>query len=78
MQIKKQRSNYTKEEEMVIEKRAIEYMEKKPNASLTRVAIYAGVGVTVLERLEKNGNFKLPKPMTSKQIRKTNKYWGIF
>jgi|TARA_R110000803_G_scaffold124736_2_gene192464 hypothetical protein len=76
--MEKQRSNYTDEEEIVIEKRAIEYMQKKPNASRTRVAIYAGVGVAVLERLEKNGNFKLPKPMTSKQVRKTNKDWGIF
>jgi len=67
----KQRSNYTAEEEIIIEQRAIEYMKKKNNDSRTRIALYAGVGIAVLERLEKNGNFKLPKPMTPKQIRKT-------
>lgn len=78
MQNKKQRSHYTEEEEKEFEKRVVEYMKKKPNANKTRIAIYAGVGISVLERLEKNGNFKLPEPLTAKQIRKTNKDWGIF
>ena len=47
-------------------------MEKKPDASRARVAKYAGVGLNVLERFESEGKLKLPKPMTSKQIR--NKY----
>ena len=58
MQNKKQRSHYTEEEEKEFEKRVVEYMKKKPNANKTRIAIYAGVGISVLERLEKNGNFK--------------------
>jgi len=73
--MEKQRSKYTNEEELIIEQRAIEYIKRKPNASRTRIAIYAGAGVSVLERLEKNGNFKLPKPMSVKQIRKQSD-WG--
>jgi hypothetical protein len=64
------RSRYTKEEEDTFEKRAIEYIKNKPDASRKKIADYAGVGISVLERLEKNGNFKLPKPMSVKQIRK--------
>ena len=71
-------SNYTNEELVVFEERAKDFIKRKPEASRKRVSDYAGVGLTVLERLEKNGAFKLPKPMTSKQIRKTNKDWGIF
>tara|TARA_R110002050_G_scaffold152028_1_gene279353 strand:- start:145 stop:378 length:234 start_codon:yes stop_codon:yes gene_type:complete len=63
-------TKYTKEEEDVFEQRVIEYIKKKPNASRRKVSDYAGVGIAVLERLEKNGNFVLPKPMTSKQVRK--------
>ena len=74
----KQRSNYTSDELKVFEKRAKEFIERKANASRAKISIYSGVGISVLERLEKNGAFKLPKPMTSKQIRKTNKDWGIF
>ena len=74
----KQRSNYTSDELKVFEKRAKEFIERKPNASRAKISIYSGVGISVLERLEKNGAFKLPKPMTSKQIRKTNKDWTSF
>jgi len=74
----KQRSHYTKEEEAKFIVRAKDFIKRKPEASRKRVADYAGVGLTVLERLEKNGAFKLPKPMTSKQIRKTNKDWTSF
>ena len=69
----KQKSNYTKEEEIAIEQRTIDFITKTPDASRTRIAKYAGVGISVLKRLEKKGNFKLPLPMTPKQIRrKTN------
>jgi len=66
----KQRSKYTAEEEIVIEQRTIDYIKRTPNASRARIAKYAGVGIEVLKRLEKKGNFKLPPPMTSKQIKK--------
>jgi hypothetical protein len=52
--------------------RAIEFMKKKPDASRARVAMYAGVGLSVLERFESEGKLTLPKPMTKKQI--NNKY----
>jgi len=75
--MEKQRSHYSNEELIVFEERAKDFIKRKPEASRKRVADYAGVGLSVLERLEKNGNFKLPKAMTSKQIRKINKNWGI-
>ena len=75
--MEKQRSHYSNEELVVFEERAKDFIKRKPEASRKRVADYAGVGLSVLERLEKNGNFKLPKAMTSKQIRKINKNWGI-
>jgi hypothetical protein len=34
--------------------------------------MYAGVGLSVLERFESEGKLTLPKPMTKKQI--NNKY----
>jgi len=49
--------------------RAIEFMEKKPDACRARVAKYAGVGISVLERFESEGKLTLPKPITKKQIR---------
>jgi hypothetical protein len=75
--MEKQRSHYTNDELKVFEERAKDFIERKPEASRKRIADYAGVGISVLERLEKNGNFKLPKAMTSKQIRRINKDWGI-
>ena len=65
-------SHYSQEEQEEFLTRAIEFMQKKPDASRARVAKYAGVGLNVLERFESEGKLKLPKPMTSKQIR--NKY----
>jgi hypothetical protein len=65
-------SHYSQEEQEEFLTRAIEFMQKKPDASRARVAKYAGVGLSVLERFESEGKMKLPKPMTSKQIR--NKY----
>ena len=41
------------------------------------MADYSGVGIAVLERLEKNSSLKLPKAKTLKQIRRINKDWGI-
>lgn len=75
--MKMQRNFYSDEQLKTFEERAKDFIERKPEASRKRIADYAGVGIVVLERLEKNGNFKLPKAMTSKQIRKINKDWGI-
>ena len=43
----KQRSNYTQEELQTFEQRAVEFIKKNPNANRTRIANYAGVGITV-------------------------------
>ena len=66
------RHHYREEEYAEFLSRAIEFMEKKPDASRARVAMYACVGLSVLERFEKEGKLTLPKPMTKKQVR--NKY----
>jgi len=71
----KQRSNYTQEELDVFKQRAIDFIEKHPDANRTRIANYAGVGISVLQKMEKAGAFKLPKPMNAKQVRKTHN-WG--
>ena len=77
-------NKYTDEEEKVFEERAKDFIGRKPEASRKRVSDYAGVGIAVLERLEKNGAFKLPKPKTVKEsrkrvaeVRRINKDWGI-
>ena len=64
--------HYREEEYNEFLARAIEFMEKKPDACRTRIAKYAGVGLSVLERFESEGKLTLPKPMTKKQVR--NKY----
>jgi glutathione synthase/RimK-type ligase-like ATP-grasp enzyme len=66
------RHHYKEEEYDKFLARAIEFMKKKPDASRARVAMYAGVGISVLERFESEGKLTLPKPMTKKQI--NNKY----
>ncbi len=63
------KSHYSQEEQEEFLTRAIEFMKKKPDASRARVAKYAGVGMAVLERFEKEGMLTLPKPMTKKQVR---------
>ena len=54
---------YTKEEKQKIIDRANEYMERKPNTTRNKVAVYAGVAISVLERW----GVVLPKPITTKQ-----------
>ena len=66
------RHHYKEEEYAEFLSRAIEFMEKKPDASRARIAKYAGVGLSVLERFESEGKLTLPKAMTKKQVR--NKY----
>lgn len=50
--------------------RAIRFMKDNPTASRTKISIYAGCGIKVLERFEKEGRLKLPPVLTSKQARK--------
>lgn len=64
--------HYTDEQEQVFIDRAIEYTNKNPTTSKGKLAKYAGVGVAVLERLEKEGKIKLPKTFSKKQIRATS------
>ena len=66
------RHHYKEEEYDKFLARALEFMKKKPDACRTRIAKYAGVGLSVLERFESEGKLTLPKPMTKKQVR--NKY----
>ena len=66
------RHHYKEEEYDKFLARALEFMKKKPDACRTRIAKYAGVGLSVLERFESEGKLTLPKAMTKKQVR--NKY----
>jgi len=54
---------YTEEEKSKIIERALDFMKRKPNTTRNKVALYAGVAVTVLERW----GVDLPKPITAKQ-----------
>tara|TARA_R100000951_G_scaffold109447_1_gene106570 strand:+ start:3431 stop:3640 length:210 start_codon:yes stop_codon:yes gene_type:complete len=55
--------SYTAEEKTKIIERALDYMKRKPNTTRNKVALYAGVSVSVLERW----GIELPKPITAKQ-----------
>ena len=55
--------SYTKEEKTKIIERALDYMKRNPNTTRNKVAVYAGVAVSVLERW----GIELPKPITAKQ-----------
>ena len=55
--------SYTVEEKAKIIERALDYMKRKPNTTRNKVALYAGVAVSVLERW----GIELPKPITAKQ-----------
>ena len=54
---------YTEEEKKKIIERANEYMERKPNTTRNKVALYAGVAISVLEKW----GVVLPEPITTKQ-----------
>ena len=55
--------SYTAEEKTKIIERALDYMKRKPNTTRNKVAVYAGVAVSVLERW----GIELPNPITAKQ-----------
>ena len=58
---------YSTEEKEKIINRAKEYMQRKPDAPRTKVATYAGVGLSVLIKWAKENDFVIPEPITSKQ-----------
>ena len=68
-------AKYSKEQEEIFIKRAKEFIKKKPEASRARIAAYSGAHIGALERLAKENNFTLPKPLTNKQQRKQSD-WG--
>ena len=68
------RHHYKEEEYDKFLARALEFMKKKPDACRTRIAKYAGVGLSVLERFESEGKLTLPKPMTKKQVKSKYKW----
>ena len=59
--------SYSTEEKEIIINRAKDYMQRKPDAPRTKVATYAGVGLSVLIRWAKENDFVIPEPITSKQ-----------
>ena len=63
------RQHYPQEQYDEFLERAIQFMKENPNASRAKVAIYAGVGISVLERFEKEGRIKLPPVLTKIQKR---------
>lgn len=63
---------YTEEEKKKIIERAEDYMKRKPNTTRNKVAIYAGVSVSVLERW----GVELPKAITAKQ-RMSKSPWRV-
>ena len=63
------RRHYSDEKEQEFLTRALAYMEKNPKTTRGKVAVYAGVGVSVVERFEKEGRLTLPPKMTIKQAR---------
>ena len=64
--------SYTEEEKTKIIERALDYMKKNPNTTRNKVAVYAGVAVSVLERW----GIELPKPITAKK-RMSKTPWRI-
>ena len=55
--------SYSEEEKAKIIERALDYMKRKPDTTRNKVAVYAGVAISVLERW----GVVLPEPITTKQ-----------
>jgi len=73
------RTHYSKTQEEEFLVRAKRFMKENPDTNRTRIAMYAGVSVAVLERLEEEGRIKLPPVLTKTQKRmgvNWNKYLG--
>jgi hypothetical protein len=73
------RTHYSRTQEEEFLARAKRFMKENPDTNRTRIAMYAGVGVAVLERLEEEGRIQLPPVLTKTQKRmgvNWNKYLG--
>jgi hypothetical protein len=73
------RTHYSRTQEEEFLTRAKRFMNKNPDTNRTKIAMYAGVGIAVLERLEEEGRIKLPPVLTKTQKRmgvNWNKYLG--
>jgi len=66
------RVSYSEEEKAKIIKRALDFMKRKPNTTRNKVALYAGVAISVLEKW----GVELPKPITAKQ-RMSKSPWRV-
>jgi len=64
------RSSYSEAMQQEFIDRANKFMKDNPKTSRARVAQYAGVSVSVLERLEEEGRIQLPPVLSQKQVRK--------
>jgi len=63
-------STYTPEQLDVIVERVQQYKTENSDATRASLARYAGVDISVLRKLEKQGKLELPKPLTRQQARK--------
>tara|TARA_R110002167_G_scaffold164850_2_gene361809 strand:- start:1311 stop:1580 length:270 start_codon:yes stop_codon:yes gene_type:complete len=73
-EIAKRKQEREEEREIAIT-RAKEYIEKNPDASRKKIAEYSGVSASTLDKISETSDFTMPKPLTSKQTRKTHN-WG--
>ena len=67
---------YTPEQLNTIVEREQQHKTENPKATRASIARYTGVGISVLQRLEKQGKLKLPKPITRQQQRKRGIDWS--
>ena len=73
-EIAKRKQERQEEREIAI-KRAKQFIENNPDASRKKIAEYAGVSASTLDKISETNDFTMPKPLTSKQARKTHN-WG--
>ncbi len=69
-------TSYTPEQLNTIVERVQQNKTENPHATRASLARYAGCGISVLKRLEKQGKLTLPKPLTRKQQAKRNVNWA--
>ena len=68
--------SYSEEQINVFIQRVNQFKKENPDATRASLARYAGCGISVLKRLEKQGKLTLPKPLTRKQQAKRNVNWA--
>ena len=69
-------TSYTPEQLNTIVERVQQHKTENLKATRASLARYAGVSVSVLQRLEKQGKLELPKPITRQQQRKRGIDWA--